>query len=148
MTLAYLTDGDGLAVPLEDIPDNVIEALARRGVDLVEGFLPAGDGENLARVAFMIDPKAESSRIEEAFARLALARSVTVSGTLESPVPDWLLDREVYARKPLSERDRAFLYGDGSGKPLGILDASATYQEPTESTSRQRRRWLARKGKK
>lgn len=73
---------------------------------------------------------------------------ITGTGTLEGPLPDWLLEPEVYARKPLTERERALLYGDGSGRPLGILDGSAFYQEPTESDSRQRRRWIARKGRR
>ena len=132
MTLAYLTDENGATVLLEDVPAEVREALAAKGVDLVEGYLPAGDGKHVARVVFSIDKAAEAERITAAAERLLNAPDrITGTGTIDGPLPPWA---------------HAMLYGDGHRVNRGLL--APAYQEPTESDSRQRRRWLARKGKR
>lgn len=114
MTIEILVDENGFAFPIEEIPGDVRRSMERRGVTLTEGYIPAGDGENLARVAVSVDMKAQGDRILSAARRFQEAKARADLRDLgRYAMRGTVLDPDAWAN--------LVLYGDGSGRPSGIL---------------------------
>lgn len=77
------------------------------------------EGPGIAHQVVMISlPEPADSIAREKFSASA---TISGEGLIVHEVPAWLEEREIYARRPLTDLEILVLYGDGSDDPGGLI---------------------------